>query len=116
MFFVTQELVRLGNILIITFFLFLTLTAVGGYYFAGTALQPIPKTMNEIDYMLPSDLTQRLNVDNNKDELSKLFIYANKLLDRIEDAFKIQKGFLSNVPHELRNPLASIISSIQAVI
>ena len=111
--FLSQEVIRLGNILMITFFLFLTFTAVGGYYFAGKALQPITKTMNEIDKMLPSDLAQRLNVDNNNDELSRLSFTFNKLLDRIEDAFKIQKGFLSNVSHELRNPLASIISSIQ---
>ncbi len=111
--FLSQELVRLGNIMIITFFLFLTLTAVGGYYFAGKALQPITKTMNEIDNILPSDLTRRLNIDNNKDELSRLSFTFNKLLDRIEDVFKIQKGFLSNISHELRNPLASIISSIE---
>lgn len=111
--FLSQELVRLGNILMITFFLFLSLTAVGGYYFAGKALLPITKTMNEIDNILPSDLTQRLNIDTNKDELSRLSFTFNKLLDRIEDAFKIQKGFLSNISHELRNPLASIISNIQ---
>lgn len=111
--FLSQELVRLGNIMIITFFLFLTLTAAGGYYFASKALLPITKTMNEIDNILPSDLTQRLKIDYNKDELSRLSFTFNKLLDRIEDAFKIQKGFLSNISHELRNPLASIISGIQ---
>ncbi|MBK8721076.1 MAG: HAMP domain-containing histidine kinase [Saprospiraceae bacterium] len=109
----SEELVRLRNILIMTFFIFLAFTALGGYYFSNKALHPITKTMNEIDNILPSDLSKRLHVDKNKDELSRLSITFNRLLDRIEDAFNIQKGFLSNVSHELRNPLASIISSIQ---
>ena len=37
----------------------------------------------------------------------------NKLLDRIEDSFNTKKGFLSNISHEIRNPLASIISTIE---
>jgi signal transduction histidine kinase len=111
--FMSEELIRLGNILIITFFLFLFAIAAGGYFFAGQALRPITVTMNEMDKILPSDLSKRLNVSNNKDEISRLALTFNKLLDRIEDAFNIQKGFLSNVSHELRNPIGAIIASIQ---
>jgi len=111
--FMSEELIRLGNIMLITFFLFLIIIAASGYYFSGHTLFPITKTMNELDKILPSDLSKRLQVGKNKDELSRLSGTFNKLLERIEEAFNIQKGFLSNVSHELRNPLASIISRIQ---
>ncbi len=111
--FMSEELIRLGNILAITFFLFLLVIAIAGYYFSGQALQPITRTMNELDTILPSDLSKRLLAGSNKDELTRLSVTFNKLLDRVEDAFNIQKGFLSNISHELRNPLASIISRIQ---
>jgi len=111
--FLSEELIRLGNIMLITFFVFLFIIAVFGYYFSGQALLPITNTMNELDNILPSDLSKRLLVGKNKDELSRLSGTFNKLLSRIEEAFNIQKGFLTNVSHELRNPLASIISRIQ---
>ena len=111
--FMSEELIRLGNIMLITFFLFLIVIAVSSYYFSGRTLLPITKTMNELDKILPTDLSKRLPVGKNRDELSRLSGTFNKLLDRIEEAFNIQKGFLSNVSHELRNPLASIISRIQ---
>lgn len=111
--FMSEELIRLGNIMLITFFIFLIVIAAFGYYFSGHALFPITNTMNELDKILPSDLSKRLQSGKNKDELSRLSGTFNKLLDRIEDAFNIQRGFLSNVSHELRNPLASIISRIQ---
>ncbi len=111
--FMSEELIRLGNIMLITFFLFLIVIAVSGYYFSAHTLLPITKSMNELDKILPSNLSKRLQVGKNKDELSRLSGTFNKLLDRIEEAFNIQKGFLSNVSHELRNPLVSIISRIQ---
>ena len=111
--FMSEELLRLRRILAITFFLFLLVIAVAGYYFSGQALQPITRTMNELDTILPSDLSKRLLVGKNKDELTRLSVTFNKLLDRVEDVFNIQKGFLSNISHELRNPLSSIISRIQ---
>lgn len=114
--FLSEELLRLGHILVITFFLFLTITAIAGYYFSGKALFPIIKIMNELDNIKPTNLTARIKVGKNRDEISRLAHTFNKLLDKIEEAFNIQKGFLSNISHELRNPLASIISSIQVTL
>ena len=69
--------------------------------------------MNQVDSILPSDLSQRLEISNQHDELSRLVVTFNHLLDRIQQAFKTQKLFLSNVSHELKNPLTVIISQIE---
>lgn len=114
--FMSEELFRLHNIMIITFLLCLVIVAISGYYFAGQAMLPIVKTMNELDEILPTDLSKRINTGKNNDEISRLAISFNKLLDRLEEIFNIQKGFLSNISHELRNPLASIISNIDVTL
>jgi signal transduction histidine kinase len=110
----SEELASLRNIMIYTSFLFLLIIAVSGYYFSGQALAPINTTIRNLKEIFPNDLSRRLNINQkNKDEISRLNMTFNELLDRIEDSFNTQKGFLSNISHEIRNPLASIISTIQ---
>ena len=114
--FMSDELERLRNIMIFTFMICLMIVALSGYYFAGQALRPISDTINELDEILPNDFSKRVNTGNNKDEISRLAISFNNLLGRIEEDFIVQKGFLSNISHELRNPLASIVSSIEVML
>ncbi|MEO6040165.1 MAG: HAMP domain-containing sensor histidine kinase, partial [Saprospiraceae bacterium] len=61
----------------------------------------------------PTDLSARLDAPNSHDEVSRLVITFNRLLDRIQLAFRMQKGFISNVSHELKNPLSVIISQLE---
>ncbi len=110
----SEELASLRNIMIFTFSLFLLIFAISGYYYSSQALSPINTTIKNLKNIFPHDLSKRLHIDqNNHDEISRLNTAFNKLLDRIEDSFNTQKGFLSNISHEIRNPLASIISTIE---
>lgn len=112
--FMSEDLVKLRNIMISTFFLFLMIILLTGFYFSRQALKPINTTVKNLKNIFPNDLTKRLVIQTqNNDEISKLNGNINSLLDRIEESFNTQKAFLSNVSHEIRNPLASIISSIQ---
>jgi signal transduction histidine kinase len=112
--FMSEELASLRYIMIYTSLLFLLILAISGYYFSGQALNPINTTIRNLKAIFPNDLSRRLHVDQkNNDEISRLNMTFNELLDRIEDSFNTQKGFLSNISHEIRNPLASIISTIQ---
>lgn len=114
--FMSKELLQLGQIMAITYSVFLFLIGLIGYFFSRQALMPIINTMNEMDAIIPTSLSQRMIIGKNKDEITRLRITFNSLLERIEDSFKVQRSFLSNISHELRNPLASIISSIQVVL
>ena len=111
--FISEELRSLQNILIWTFFIFLIITAIAGYFNARRALLPIKRIMKDMDSILPDDLSSRIIEGSNQDEISHLAKAFNNLLMRIEEAFNIQKGFLSFISHEVRNPLASIISRIE---
>ncbi len=87
-----------------------------GRYFAKQALKPIIKVISEVSSISPSDLSQRVHEGNGNDEIARLAITFNKMLQRIETAFKMQRSFVSNASHELRTPLASITSQIEVVL
>lgn len=112
----STDLANLRNIIIIDFCLIILILTVSGWLFAGNALRPVTNIMNQLDKILPSDLSQRLQTTGNKDELWRLGDTFNKLLDRIETAFKHQKSFLSNISHELKNPLTVITSQLEVVL
>jgi signal transduction histidine kinase len=107
---------NLSRILILVFLISIALVAAGGWFFAREALSPVSAIMNQVDALLPTDMSHRLETSDQKDELSRLVITFNKLLDRIQHAFKNQRMFLSNISHELKNPLNVIVSQVEVTL
>ncbi|HJW28941.1 MAG TPA: histidine kinase dimerization/phospho-acceptor domain-containing protein, partial [Saprospiraceae bacterium] len=107
---------NLRQLLILVFLISISLVAVGGWFFARQALSPVSEIMNQVDALLPTDMSHRLQASNQHDELSRLVITFNKLLDRIQSAFKNQRLFLSNISHELKNPLNVIVSQVEVTL
>jgi len=110
------QLVQLRNILIISFLLGMALIAASGWYFAGQALQPMSSIVREVEHIQPSDLSRRVVTGDNQDELARLAETFNRLLDRVEQAFRMQQMFLSNVSHELKNPLHAIRTQLDVAL
>jgi signal transduction histidine kinase len=111
-----EELRNLARIQVFVFFAFCAVVAIGGWFFAGQALSPVSQIMNQVDALLPSDMSRRLKTSKNQDELARLVVTFNRLLDRLQSAFNAQKLFLSNISHELKNPLTVIISQLEIVL
>ncbi len=101
------------GILIITFLMSIGLVAAAGWFFAGQALKPVTSIIGEVENILPSDLSKRLKPGDSRDELTRLVTTFNGLLERIDAAFSMQKSFLSNVSHELKNPIAAMDAQLQ---
>lgn len=112
----SEELGHLRNILLVTFLLCIGMVAAGGWFYAGQAMAPVASIVNQVDAIRPSDLSARVEGQNNKDELSRLVFTFNRLLDRIQFAFRMQKSFISNVSHELKNPLSVIIAQLEVAL
>jgi len=110
------DLARLRNILIITFFIGIGIVALGGFFYAGQALAPVSSIVDQVEKILPSDLSARLKTPDSHDEISRISLTFNRLLDRIQFAFNMQKGFISNVSHELKNPLSVIIAQLEVAL
>jgi len=110
------QLTQLRNILIISFFVGLILVALSGWYYAGQALAPVSRIVEEVEGLQLADLSRRVATGGTRDEIARLAETFNRLLDRVEQAFKMQRMFLSNVSHELRNPLTAIRSQLDVAL
>lgn len=89
---------------------------VAGWVYAGRALRPINTLIGEIQSISERDLQQRLKERNPNDEIGKLIRIFNGLLTRIDKAFDLQRSFVSNVSHELKNPLTKITSQLEVTL
>jgi heavy metal sensor kinase len=86
--------------------LILLLASAGGYFLALKSLSPIGLMNQQTQRITAQNLSARLDVMNEKDELGGLALTINDLLARIEDSFTEQKRFVADASHELRTPLA----------
>ena len=93
------------NSLIITVLLAL-LGGVVTYFISGHALRPIRKFSDKIEEVQAQNLSDSRIEENNVKELNQLGISYNKMLERLSEAFEIQRQFTANAAHELRTPLA----------
>ena len=94
--------------------LLILLAAVGGYLLAGQTLKPIRvigRTAEEIGES--GDLTRRIPMDENGDELHQLAGTFNRMFERLERNFEAEKQFTSDASHELRNPIATILAQCE---
>lgn len=89
---------------------------VAGYFFAGNILKPVSEIIQEVSKISFTNMEKRLTYRSGKDEISELSRTFNDLLSRLEDAFKMQKSFVSNASHEIRNPLASIKAQLDVTL
>jgi two-component system sensor histidine kinase ArlS len=93
------------NSLIITVLLAL-LGGVVTYFISGHALKPIREFSDKIEEVQAQNLSDSRIEENNVKELNQLGISYNKMLERLSEAFEIQRQFTANAAHELRTPLA----------
>lgn len=93
------------NSLIITVLLAL-FGGVVTYFISGHALRPIREFSDKIEEVQAQNLSDSRIDENNVKELNQLGISYNKMLERLSEAFEIQRQFTANAAHELRTPLA----------
>ena len=82
------------------------LGGVATYFISGHALRPIREFSDKIEKVQAQNLADSRIEENQVKELNQLRISYNKMLERLSDAFEIQRQFTANAAHELRTPLA----------
>lgn len=110
------NLQALRNILLITFLISLSVLLIAGYFMARRAMKPVSDIVSDMEQIGASRLDERLAVANPNDELGELSMAFNRLLDRLDEAFRNQKMFVSNVSHELRTPMAALMTEFEIVL
>ena len=85
------------------------LAFIGGvvtYFISGHALRPIREFSDKIEKVQAQNLADSRIEENQVKELNQLSVSYNKMLERLSDAFEIQRQFTANAAHELRTPLS----------
>jgi len=92
--------------------LLLALITTGAWFLIGRALRPVELLRQQADSLQVSDLSGRVDVLG-APELARLAVTLNQLLDRVDTATRQQRSFLDDAAHELRNPVAALLASLE---
>jgi len=111
-----NKLKRLRIILLIVFVPSLFIVFIAGRIFATRALSPISNIITQVDGISVTNLNERVNEGNGKDEIARLAKTFNMMLQRLETSFKIQKNFIANASHELRTPLTVLTGQLEVIL
>ena len=82
------------------------LGGVATYFISGHALRPLREFSDKIEKVQAQNLADSRIEENQVKELNQLSVSYNRMLERLSDAFEIQRQFTANAAHELRTPLA----------
>ncbi len=108
------ETASLYNSVLISIPLLFLLAAAGGYFLAGRALLPIrtiSRTAEEIGRS--GDLSKRIAIDENGDELNQLAGTFNQMFAQLERNFEAERQFTADASHELRTPVTTILAQCE---
>jgi len=90
--------------------------AIGGYYVAKKAFDPINRIVRTAQTISAEHLDKRLEIGKVDDEISRLSKTLNEMFDRIEEGFRLQKQFTADASHELRTPLTILLGEIEVAL
>lgn len=111
-----QDLARIDQLVSVIGVLALILAPLGGFLLANRAVQPIAEQTRTAARLRPTQLNERLPIRGSGDELDRLAVTFNALLDRTAEYLQQKHDFLANAAHELRTPLAAIHSSVEVAL
>jgi heavy metal sensor kinase len=103
--------VMLASFPVIILFLFILTRAI-----AGKSIRPIEEVIATAETLTQENFGQRIPLPREHDELYRLSVTINALLDRLQEAFEREKHFTSDASHELRTPLAVVKGTLDVLV
>lgn len=83
----------------------------GGWFLSGRVLDPIQRISQAAGAISASNLSQRIDLEQTESELGRLAGVLNETFDRLQQAFEQQTRFTADASHELRTPVAVVLTS-----
>jgi signal transduction histidine kinase len=103
-------------VLLTVFIASLGFILLAGWFYAGRAMLPISRIIEQVKKITISRLDLRLEKGVQADEISRLSETFNHMLERLESGLKIQKDFIANASHELRTPLTAMTGQLEVAL
>jgi signal transduction histidine kinase len=91
----------------------IAVAAAASYWLVRRSLQSVDAIRSRVAEISTSDLAERVPVPSSRDEIAALAVTMNEMLVRLEAGHRAQQRFLGDASHELRSPLATIISGLE---
>ncbi|HET6743922.1 MAG TPA: HAMP domain-containing sensor histidine kinase, partial [Kribbella sp.] len=93
----------------------LIVVGVAGWLMIGQALRPVERIRTRVQGIGTRDLTERVPVPETRDEIARLAVTMNEMLDRLETGQATQRAFVADASHELRSPLATLTAALEVI-
>jgi two-component system OmpR family sensor kinase len=106
---ITLELLIIGPFVLL-------FSAVGSYWLSSRAFKPIDRLTRTTQRIKDGDLKQRVPIPHTHDEVERLALTLNEMIDSLDRALTLQRRFVSDASHELRTPVAAIRSMIDVAL
>ena len=104
----TETLGTVNSLLAVAVPIVVLLVAATTWIVVGRALRPVERMRREVDAVGATRLDTRLAEPGTADEIGRLAVTLNSMLDRLDASQSAQRRFISDASHELRSPLASL--------
>lgn len=108
-------LASLALILLVGTPVILIIAAIGGYFIITRALQPVVTLTEWAERVGRTDLGERLPVIHSGDELERLSLSLNRMIERLEESLAHNRRFSADASHELRTPLTIIRGELEVL-
>jgi heavy metal sensor kinase len=92
------------------------ITLGGGYVLIKRALSPVDRIASSAERISSLNLSERLPVAQTGDELERLSLALNRMIERLEAAFQYSRRFVADASHELRTPLTTLRGELEAFV
>lgn len=112
---VNESVRNLRRVFLLVIVTGLLATGVASWLLARRSLSPISRIAQIAERLRVDDLTQRFEQPRGNDEVAVMVATINRMLDRLADAFQAQEGFIADVAHELKTPLAILLGEAQVL-
>lgn len=107
------RLEKLRNIMLISFILIFVILLFSARWIARKILRPLDHFIEDVKQIKSNNLDFRIAESRNKDEITLLAKNFNNLMAHLENAFVLQKTFISNASHELRTPITRMMMAAE---
>ena len=96
------------NIMIFLIILAIIISLLAGMFISKRFVNKLKKLRDTMEEIKEKGISNRVEINNKKDEFDKVNIVFNSMMDEVEKTFNAQKQFVQDASHELRTPLTII--------